>query len=250
MWIDFDDNCIFDAFENVAYRALSSTYDTSVTVTIPEIGLGATTGAHRMRATVAYMSTPDPCSSSNTYGETHDYTVNILTYTCKSFRFYIKLATIPTPPCTPVAVGSSSVLFSTSSLITSYTCKAYSWTSNKTGNIALAFQLRDDPDYWYVDDVSVYNGGVQMLVNGGFESGFLSPGWIRTTPNGVCSGPGGTVSSISPRTGSYCLRDGYIGCADQISQSFAVTAGQLYVVSFWIQAGGSGAGTSASVTIS
>ena len=89
-----------------------------------------------------------------------------------------------------------------------------------------------------------------MLVNGDFESGSLSPGWIRTTPNGACGSTGGAISNVLPRTGSYSLQDGSTGCADQISQSFPVIAGQVYVVSFWIQMGGSGSGISVSVTMS
>ena len=78
MWIDFDDNCIFSSSERVAYMPLTSTSDTTVAVTIPSIGLGAATGIHRMRATVAYSVPPLPCGTSGTLGEIHDYSVNIL----------------------------------------------------------------------------------------------------------------------------------------------------------------------------
>jgi glycine/D-amino acid oxidase-like deaminating enzyme len=163
---------------------------------------------------------------------------------------YATIATTPTPPCAAVSVGSSSSLYTTSGSNTVYTCKTYSWTSPVTGTVTLAFQLRNDPDYNYVDDVSVYNKGVQMLVNGGFESGSLSPGWVLSTPYGTCGATGGSVSNTSPRTGSYSLKDGSVGCADQVSQSFPVIGGQVYVVSFWIMLGGSGSGISASVILS
>lgn len=88
-----------------------------------------------------------------------------------------------------------------------------------------------------------------MLANGDFESGSASPGWILSIPNGVC-GTQGFVSTTTPRTGTYCFRDGSTGCADQIAQSFPVIGGQVYVVSFWIQLAGSGTGTTASVTLS
>lgn len=80
MWIDFDDNCIFASSERVAYLSSTPTSATAVTVTIPPIGLGAVAGVHRMRATISYSVSPTPCSATNLYGETHDYTVNILTY--------------------------------------------------------------------------------------------------------------------------------------------------------------------------
>ena len=83
MWIDFDDNCFFGSSERVAFLSLTSTTDTAVTVTIPPIGPGAATGVHRMRATTSYSVPPTPCSATNAFGETHDYTVTILTYTRK-----------------------------------------------------------------------------------------------------------------------------------------------------------------------
>ena len=88
-----------------------------------------------------------------------------------------------------------------------------------------------------------------MLVNGGFESGSFSPGWTRTMPNGACTGPGANVTISAANTGSYGLKDGSIGCADQISQSFMATAGQVYAVSFYIKMGGSGSGILANVTL-
>ncbi|CAF4206044.1 unnamed protein product [Adineta steineri] len=236
IWIDFNDDCIFEASEQVASRSLNATYLTPFIIAIPAIGSVAKTGIHRMRATLAYNLAPDACDAFNTYGETHDYTVNILTYT----------PSIPTPPCAAVSVGSASSLYAASSGTTSYTCKTYSWTSPRTGSATLAFQLRNDPNYWYVDDVSVYDKGVQMLVNGGFESGSFSPGWTLT---GNC-GSYSTITNVTPHNGTYCFRDGSTGCADQISQSFTVIAGQTYVVSFWTATPGTGSGISISVTLS
>lgn len=163
----------------------------------------------------------------------------------------ISIATTPTPPCVPTSVGSASTLYSTTSNTGggSYTCFAYEWTSPTTGLVTLAFQLRHDPNYWFLDDVSVYGGVTQMILNGGFESGSLSP-WVRTTPFGSCNGSPGQVTSSSPRTGSESVSDGSNGCADQISQQFTATAGQIYIVSFWLQSGSSGSGVSATVKLS
>ncbi|CAF3712583.1 unnamed protein product [Rotaria sordida] len=174
--------------------------------------------------------------------------------------FFIHLATTtsstsstttPTPPCSPTSVGSASTLYTTSSGSgTSYTCFSYAWTSPATGLVTLAFEFRHDPDHWFLDDVSVYAGPVQMLNNTGFETGSLSP-WVRTTPYGTCSGVAGYVcNSYSPRSGSYHLCDGSNGCADRISQQFTATAGQIYVVSFWLKSGATGSTISAKVTLS
>jgi hypothetical protein len=146
-------------------------------------------------------------------------------------------ATTPVPPCTPTNVSSSSTLLSISSVNnTGYTCYAYEWTAPNTGMVTLAFQFRNDPVTWYLDDVSVYDGGTEMLVNGGFESGSLSP-WAVTFPNGPCVGgsPPGQLCNTTSHTGSYDYCDGCNTVADQVSQSFMATAGQVYVISFWLR---------------
>ena len=78
IWIDFNNNFQFESSERVTYQGLNMTYNTDFLLSVPSIALGATIGTHRMRATLAYYNTPDPCGTSSTYGETHDYTVNIL----------------------------------------------------------------------------------------------------------------------------------------------------------------------------
>jgi hypothetical protein len=104
-----------------------------------------------------------------------------------------------------------------------------------------------------MDDVSVSNGTAEMLLNGGSESGSLSPYWTTSNPNGGCNitGSDAQISSTSCHTGSYCLVDGCGGHADQISQSFVTTAGQDYLISFWLQQnGGTTPVIAASVTLS
>ena len=168
------------------------------------------------------------------------------------FDYCLAVTTTPHICGTPVSIGSSSSIFSQTSGISSYTCKYYQWTSSIKGTITLNFQLRNDASFWYLDDVSVSDENVEMLANGGFESGALSPGWIRSTPNGGCGGGtnGAEVVSSSAHTGIYALRNKCNGVADQLSQSFTVAAGQVYFISFWIKGSGSGSGVSVSVTLS
>ena len=156
----------------------------------------------------------------------------------------------PVPSGTPVFVGSASNIFSTTSAINSYTCEYFQWVSPTTGNVTLTFQFENDPYTWYMDDVSVSDGNCEMLVNGDFESGSVSPGWTTSTPNGNCVyGDNAAVGTSDCYTGSYCLADGCYGVADQISQSFVAIGGQSYFVSFWLQ-GASGYGTvSVNVTL-
>jgi hypothetical protein len=146
-------------------------------------------------------------------------------------------------PCSiPVSIGSNSSIFLTTSAINSYTYEYFPWVSPVTGSVTLAFQFRNDPSNWYMDDVSVFNGTNEMLVNGGFESGSLSPGWTASTPNGNCAyGFDASVTNSYCHNGTYCLSDGCYGVLDEISQSFVAISGQSYFISFWLQSsGGSG----------
>ena len=97
-------------------------------------------------------------------------------------------------------------------------------------------RFRNDPSRWYVDDVSILSGTNEMLVNGGFETGSLSP-WVWTQPNGTCNGTRAAVSSSAgvARTGVYGLLDGSYACFDQVAQSFSVAKGRTYLISFWLK---------------
>ena len=81
VWIDFNNDFNFELWERVAYKLLNSLSLTDVLVSIPSSSSGAATGTHRMRATVIYSSIPNSCATVGTFGETHDYTVNILAAT-------------------------------------------------------------------------------------------------------------------------------------------------------------------------
>ncbi|CAF3397962.1 unnamed protein product [Rotaria socialis] len=158
-------------------------------------------------------------------------------------------ATTPLPPCSPSYVGSASTLLTIpTSNKTTYGCYAYEWTPPTTGPVNFTFELRNDPGQWYLDDTSIYQGGTQMLSNIGFETGTLSP-WVRTGPNGNCGRFRAGIYNSSCRSGNYCATDGSNGCADQLSQQFTATAGQVYVVSFWLKSDSIGSVITAVVTL-
>lgn len=88
IWIDFNDDGIFDASERVGESSLETVGFTNVDLTVPE---SANTGQHRMRVIIAFNSYPQnlsPCNEGDSIsvnGEAHDYTVNILSLdTCTS----------------------------------------------------------------------------------------------------------------------------------------------------------------------
>ncbi|CAF3764577.1 unnamed protein product [Rotaria socialis] len=184
-----------------------------------------------------------------TYIFTSKHTTTMLT-TSTTTTTTTSPTTTPTPPCVPTSVGSANILYNATTGNVQYSCFAYAWTSPTTGPVTLAFQLRNDPSIWNLDDVTVYAGATEMLNNTGFETGSLSP-WVRTTPNGACGGLAGGVDAFCiPFSGFYALCDESTGCADEISQQFTATAGQLYIVSFWLKSDSASAGMSVTVTLS
>jgi len=104
IWIDFNDNGTFESTESVATggpfgSGTPSTFTMSIPLTVPA-------GAHRMRVRLAYAttaSTIDPCTLYS-FGETHDYTANI----------------IAPAPCTGTPTPGTAVAFSTTT-VTGYT---------------------------------------------------------------------------------------------------------------------------------
>jgi hypothetical protein len=169
-----------------------------------------------------------------------------------NFNYFLTATTTVNPCGTPVSLGTSSSIYSSSSGSSSYTCHYFAWAASTTGSVTLAFQFRNDPDYWYMDDVSVSNGTTEMLMNGGFESGSLSPDWTTSAPNGHCYVymSGAQIFNSLCRTGNYCLSDGCGLCSDKIAQSLTVITGQTYFISFWLKQNGTGGVISVSVTLS
>ncbi len=90
IWIDFDNSLVFESNERVALETLNGTINTQVLLTIPMLSANVLSGTHRMRVSLAYAMEPNPCGKPATYGEIHDYTVNIRAYSCKLNYFIIK----------------------------------------------------------------------------------------------------------------------------------------------------------------
>lgn len=80
VWIDYNNDFTFSSSERVAYVLVGTGWSNQFTFTVPT---SATTGAVRMRVRISYSVVAeggapiDPCAVA-TYGETEDYTVNII----------------------------------------------------------------------------------------------------------------------------------------------------------------------------
>jgi hypothetical protein len=149
--------------------------------------------------------------------------------------------------CTGGTTYSTQLLYLSLTSNLGWTEYSFNYTAPNIASATLTFALRDDPAYWYLDDVSVTDSSNnQLLTNGDFELGSLS-GWAYCNPSNAPAA--GVVSSSIPHTGSYSYQDGSVGAYDYLSQTFAVIPYNTYSVQFWLYATSSSA-TYALVTIS
>ena len=145
-------------------------------------------------------------------------------------------------------MSSAGILYTSGTSSVSYVCYAYVWQAPTTKTVSLTFQMRNDPDFWHLDDVSVLEGPTEMISNGGFETGTFSP-WVVSAPSGCGLGIRANISTDSPHNGTYSVADGCNGALDRVRQSFSAVAGQIYVVSFWLKSNYTGSGVIANVTV-
>ncbi|KQS94246.1 GEVED domain-containing protein [Chryseobacterium sp. Leaf394] len=77
IWIDFNDNGVFDASEKLLTDLPMAQSPAFATANIA-IPANAPPGVHRMRVRLIYSTTNVDACASATWGETHDYNVNVL----------------------------------------------------------------------------------------------------------------------------------------------------------------------------
>ncbi|CAF3515650.1 unnamed protein product, partial [Adineta steineri] len=78
IWIDLNNNYIFEDSEKLAGGKLDGSTLTNFNLIIPSASASVILGTHRMRVTVVPENTPAACGGTGVNGETHDYTVNLV----------------------------------------------------------------------------------------------------------------------------------------------------------------------------
>ncbi|CAF1257544.1 unnamed protein product [Didymodactylos carnosus] len=141
--------------------------------------------------------------------------------------------------CTTPSTINSTTLLSLNNLsasnYTNYQC-TYRATSNQT---ILMFALRQDPNYWCLDDILVTtnnSNNTNLLINGDFETGNLQ-GYSMCNP--ISRITSGIVVTNQPHSGTYNLFDGSYLNPDYLWQIFSTQQQQQYQISFWLLNSGS-----------
>jgi hypothetical protein len=104
----------------------------------------------------------------------------------------------------------------------------------------ISFAFREDPAFLGLDDVSVTApNGIELIVNGGFESGPIGQnaptGWTYLNEFGAFAA--GVVSndpSPGPHSGTNYYRDGAVQAYDAITQQISTVVGDTYNIGFWL----------------
>lgn len=204
IWIDYNNDGDFtDAGEDVWVSATSSTAVYTGTITVPSNTLP---GPKRIRVMCRYATVPavtDVCSSSLSFGEVEEYTLNVCTQ-CSSTRIPV-VATVTPPPAITTSAGNMSLcgpdttLLVVSSSNSNYT---FSWSPatalNSTVGDSVMFMPTTPGNYtYYVDAVDGSSGcNNRDTLNLMMSTPPSVTASVDVTP--VCSGTSVNLSGVQP----------------------------------------------------
>ncbi|CAF4176887.1 unnamed protein product, partial [Adineta steineri] len=130
IWIDLNNNYIFEDSEKLAGGKLDGSTLTNFNLIIPSASASVILGTHRMRVTVVPENTPAACGGTGVNGETHDYTVNLV---AKWTGTPTQPTAITQQPSTCSCSGQLPFTLSLSNTNFDPTNAMYLWQSSPTG---------------------------------------------------------------------------------------------------------------------
>ncbi|CAF4174221.1 unnamed protein product [Rotaria sp. Silwood2] len=169
-------------------------------------------------------------------------------------------ATITSNTCTSGWTGITILYhcYNNCTVRSSYVQYTYTYVAiaNTTG---ITFALRDDIYYFSLDNITVWNNAApntQLLLNGGFKTGILTP-WIYCNPQNASHAGQLETGNVSdgyytymPYSGSNFYLDGSVGNTDYLTQTFSTKIGDTYTISVWLYNPGAVTGVSVDVLMS
>lgn len=216
IWIDFNDDGVFDESERVGYGPISSAGFTNIYFEIPE---AAPAGAHRMRVMLgftAYAEQLNPCNEGpvTTNGEVHDYIIQILDLEeCNEVSAGTVIQDFQICAGQGFAISTEGASVPAEHLIRGWQsspANQNNWTHLTDGMLPTTYVydgIQQATDYRYV--VSCTLSGQESISN-----------ILRVTmsnlcycqPESTCSGPGGLQINHVVLVGETVLLDNESGC--------------------------------------
>ncbi|CAF1025201.1 unnamed protein product [Adineta steineri] len=139
-------------------------------------------------------------------------------------------------------IPSTNYILSYTTSPLSYTQQIYNFTAQYSGfaTLEFGFKAKNPAFTWHLDDVSIIDTSalnIEMLVNGNFENGTLI-GWQILCSSNNCGGTGSSIVQTTCHTDSFCYEGTCAGNYDYLRQSFSITIGHIYTLSFWVYTDG------------
>ena len=163
-----------------------------------------------------------------------------------------KSRTLSATICTSSSGGPLSGALSRSTAITSWTQHTYIFTAATSTSMPVFVVQTNTKWTWILDDISMTDTtSTELLINGDFENGSLSNGWLSYSCAGTVCPSLVTGPTCHGGSGSYYS----VPCSQgqTLQQPLATVAGQTYTFSFWAelfnQGPGNGPGFSMSFDI-
>lgn len=153
--------------------------------------------------------------------------------------------------CSPTASGRGTFFSLNGTTPTTWTLYELNYTATITNPIlAFGFQTENNREY-YLDSVSVVDQGapsIELLQNPSFENSTITTtNWVRWCSS-TCTSGGGVIfanSSCHLSAGNCFVENCFAGSGIEfLGQSFAASIGNIYKVSFYLLADGSGTAVS------
>ncbi|CAF1105199.1 unnamed protein product [Adineta steineri] len=210
--------------------------------------LNILSGTQSLDSCICQCNTSLNCSIINYYG---------LNQTCILFSAQLSQGSLRVVPTSQIitlvifgntnstnmsCIPSTNYVLSYTTSPLSYTQQIYNFTAQYSGfaTLEFGFKAKNPAFTWHLDDVSIIDTSalnIEMLVNGNFENGTLI-GWQILCSNNNCGGTGSSIVNTPCHTGSFCYEGTCAGNYDYLRQSFSITIGHIYTLSFWVYTDG------------
>ncbi|MFZ1658743.1 MAG: choice-of-anchor J domain-containing protein, partial [Flavobacteriales bacterium] len=230
IWVDWNQNLIFETGESVFYLANSNATKTG-TITVPG---GTPQGNYRMRVRAQYGSTVDPTACGVlAYGEAEDYTVSVLAPpSCLAPSALTASATATggilgwtangTATVWDLEIGPSGFTPTGTPTVNDVAANPYTWTGG-TANTNYQFYVRSDCGMDNTN-TSTWTGPFA------FYTGYCTPAPSSVDGSGITNVSFSTVNNTTgAETGNY---GDYTAMIGNIAQSTTVTVNITYTTGF------------------